>query len=602
MPSSSRLKYLISDGYNQNDKTYCLDAYNEWQASNCYHPMMQEIYDAHTGSTRKIEIACGKCYHCRETKINSWVTRMYAHLEDFKNAYFITLTYKSYSPNLHPAEKLMLSKLGDAAFVLDDLNETKRLCFSPSLLIKSHYQNFLKRLRKYSGLDDLTYVLCGEYGKTYGRPHFHAILFTNHTLTSYDIKRAWSIALYRDKSNNWQYRRNQSLKQGTAYNVSIGKVDFHDLVQNGTLNTTGKVKVDGTFLNAANCFAYVCKYICKQDNYNKSRVIQAYHQLFQTRNFVDIRDCSINKAEAVEFLRKAGIKYNIYSLTNLLKTHSYDEIIPYHGKNLFPFNFQRSKVLHFSFDLFGNRSIAIETIPRDKDAFVKQYAPFVEYSRGTPIASLYANRHIHEFAQGVYKAPVLQSASYVLPRYFCDKAKDYIFGLRRVRKTLKGKSLYLGCLPDLYRHMQAALEDVHPRYLYSCRIENYQDLVQALESDRCFHDKWSGIKYIFPVVQNNVSVQGYYYARPLKRYVLVHVTDFCSFAQEFLHRMDDEYKRYNLSLACSKQILKDKDAAFSMLSDMGVDTISLQNEYERKQDMYLHRKQKDYDQLHIAIE
>lgn len=43
-------------------------------------------------------------------------------------------------------------------------------------LVKSHYQSFMKRLRKFHGAP-IRFFHCGEYGETTRRPHYHAILF-----------------------------------------------------------------------------------------------------------------------------------------------------------------------------------------------------------------------------------------------------------------------------------------------------------------------------------------------------------------------------------------------------------------------------------------
>jgi len=43
-------------------------------------------------------------------------------------------------------------------------------------LMKSHYQGFMKRLRKFHG-SQIRFFHCGEYGETTRRPHYHAILF-----------------------------------------------------------------------------------------------------------------------------------------------------------------------------------------------------------------------------------------------------------------------------------------------------------------------------------------------------------------------------------------------------------------------------------------
>jgi hypothetical protein len=44
-------------------------------------------------------------------------------------------------------------------------------------LVKSDYQNFMKRLRKSIAPKLVRYYHCGEYGENLGRPHYHALLF-----------------------------------------------------------------------------------------------------------------------------------------------------------------------------------------------------------------------------------------------------------------------------------------------------------------------------------------------------------------------------------------------------------------------------------------
>lgn len=46
-----------------------------------------------------------------------------------------------------------------------------------STLVKKDIQDFLKRLRKALDPVKLRYYLCGEYGETYGRPHYHVVVF-----------------------------------------------------------------------------------------------------------------------------------------------------------------------------------------------------------------------------------------------------------------------------------------------------------------------------------------------------------------------------------------------------------------------------------------
>lgn len=92
-----------------------------------------------------LECPCGGCLPCRINRRRVWAHRML--LESYKHgdSCFVTLTYSD--------EHV------------------------PSELVKSHYQNFLKRLRKAVAPKKIRYFVAGEYGELSGRPHFHAAIF-----------------------------------------------------------------------------------------------------------------------------------------------------------------------------------------------------------------------------------------------------------------------------------------------------------------------------------------------------------------------------------------------------------------------------------------
>jgi len=76
-----------------------------------------------------------------------WAVRCVHEAQLWPNNSFITLTY---SPEHVPAD---------------------------GSLVRSHYQNFMKRLRKYFEPLTIRFYQCGEYGEKLGRPHYHALLF-----------------------------------------------------------------------------------------------------------------------------------------------------------------------------------------------------------------------------------------------------------------------------------------------------------------------------------------------------------------------------------------------------------------------------------------
>lgn len=112
-----------------------------------------------------LEVPCGKCLACLNSKRNDWAFRLQQEHKASQGACFITLTY-------HPK------------FVPDGLN-------------KKHIQDYMKRLRKAYG-QKLRYFCVGEYGTKNGRPHYHIILFNydeseKGNRISWAISKAWRI-------------------------------------------------------------------------------------------------------------------------------------------------------------------------------------------------------------------------------------------------------------------------------------------------------------------------------------------------------------------------------------------------------------------------
>ncbi|MDR1367216.1 MAG: hypothetical protein LBJ76_00670 [Candidatus Accumulibacter sp.] len=83
----------------------------------------------------------------------------------------------------------------------EHLPENGSLCYS-------HFQLFMKRLRKKFTGKRISFYMCGEYGDTTSRPHYHAILF-NHTFPDLEyLKKTGSDAkIYTSEilSKLWPY-------------------------------------------------------------------------------------------------------------------------------------------------------------------------------------------------------------------------------------------------------------------------------------------------------------------------------------------------------------------------------------------------------------
>lgn len=582
----------MSNCHAADNMQYAQDVVNEYLTCHCLNPKRIDVFDGHTQQKRTIEVACGECYHCQESKINEWTTRMYAHAEDFKHVYFITLTYRSFY-SLIPLHRLLLDKLSQAVWHYDNKNETKRYCYSPCLLQKSHYQNFLKRLRKNTGIKDLTYVLSGEYGKKFGRPHFHAILFTNETLTYSDIRRAWSVALWRSDNGDYCVRKAQK-RNGKAYDFPIGKVDFHDLVENGTFNTTKKIRIDGQYLSAHNCFAYVAKYVCKRNDANISRVRLAYNSLFK-REHVSHKfkrlDCF---RKAIQYCRDKNI---LFKLDDLSLTLEYDKISRKSSSSIY------GKINYSTAQTVGNALFVRPCFEKYYTDFVRQFKPFVEFSRGTPIGSIFAKTHLQEFVQGVFNKPLLQEQSFIVPTYFRRKAQAYVYGLRQLRTNLSGNSYVLGGLQDMYKHFYDVLSgDATFRWRFT-HDDLHQDVQSLCKSSRfSLKDLHTGERIIFPVYGEDIYAAHYMYSRHTRCYDLTRIVPLEHWLRDWLCKLETEFVNFQTQTANSKENLRLQERGFLLACDLGLEDDALKSQYKAKQDQYLKRKQLEYDDTHFAVE
>lgn len=113
--------------------------------------------------TSSMLVPCGKCTGCRLDYSRQWADRCILELQYHDSAYFLTLTYNDYCvPRSHYPDP----ETGEA---MDSLT-----------LCKKDWQDFMKRLRRHFPNDDLRFFMCGEYGPSTWRPHYHAIIYGLH--------------------------------------------------------------------------------------------------------------------------------------------------------------------------------------------------------------------------------------------------------------------------------------------------------------------------------------------------------------------------------------------------------------------------------------
>lgn len=92
-------------------------------------------------------LPCGQCLGCRLERSRQWAVRCVHESKMHKFNCFITLTYD------------------DAHLPVDNFLDYR------------HFQLFMKRLRKRFKGCEINFYMCGEYGETFGRPHYHACIF-----------------------------------------------------------------------------------------------------------------------------------------------------------------------------------------------------------------------------------------------------------------------------------------------------------------------------------------------------------------------------------------------------------------------------------------
>lgn len=128
----------------------------------CYHPSVVRVARKVRPSLRvgdevpvplsrsdgsdEVTVPCGHCLGCRTNQAQSWAVRLVHEAQVRDGAWFATLTYNDRNLPQHGS--------------LDP--EGVRL--------------FLGRLRKKFPPKSLSYYLCGEYGESNQRPHYHAVL------------------------------------------------------------------------------------------------------------------------------------------------------------------------------------------------------------------------------------------------------------------------------------------------------------------------------------------------------------------------------------------------------------------------------------------
>lgn len=120
--------------------------------------------DSLTGELiEQIKIPCGKCIGCRMDYSRAWADRCVLESLDYPSdrCWFVTLTYND--DNIETDKRSLISDKGTLTLYPKDV------------------QDFLKRLRiewqRRYNCDGIRFFMCGEYGSTTARPHYHLLIY-----------------------------------------------------------------------------------------------------------------------------------------------------------------------------------------------------------------------------------------------------------------------------------------------------------------------------------------------------------------------------------------------------------------------------------------
>lgn len=152
----------------------CYNPLNGWRSKSLTkNGKFKVVFNVKEGHVdMPIKVPCGQCIGCRIDKARQWAVRIMneASLHDVNC--FITLTY-------------------------DNINIPYG-----GTLVKKHFQDFMKRLRKKVKVP-IRFFHCGEYGEKMKRPHYHAVIF------GYDFpdkeKATETYCISKELFELWQY-------------------------------------------------------------------------------------------------------------------------------------------------------------------------------------------------------------------------------------------------------------------------------------------------------------------------------------------------------------------------------------------------------------
>lgn len=493
---------------------------------NCLYPNKIKVTDS-LGKVHDMYVPCGKCICCQDKKRNEWVSRMSLHSLTHKYCYFITLTYGSYNLydfDNHPfKEDWLLTKPR-----LSTNNYKGIPKYMPSLLRQEHLTKFFKRLRVLLNFD-FSYCAAGEYGDKYLRPHFHVILWSDSPITYQNIVEAWSYKCYQYSAKDVRRYNGKQSKDG-SFRFLIGRVDYNDLVANGTLNYDA---VDNSKnLNSSHVFSYVAKYVAKRNNVTsrlRDHILQEYDRFDHVSWYEDTADNnavieSINRRRA--YCDYYGIEYSAKSTL---------------GADFFDDNSRHLITLTYNQKHYENVN---------QDEFVKIFSPFFVCSRARAIGRKYYEENFERFQAKCFELPKFHNKNLAFPSYFFRLLKNEKYPVHFRQKSLQSVSYsrdFIPCVRDLYL---AFREDKDIYYNSKSALFLKKFGLHKMSKDGLFSPTFiNNLGYVTYYYSPTYDIfEGFKYDRFSKEYVFFDYydrLDFCDYIVSNLNQQISDIKKQN---------------------------------------------------------
>ncbi|WNK13788.1 MAG: replication initiator protein [Microvirus sp.] len=252
----------------------------------CYHPIPAYLHGP-CGTVdlwpplghANLNLPCGSCLGCLTDRATDWARRAEHEAKQWPHNCFVTLTYndehKPSNGELRPNDLTLFLKRLRARH--------SRVHAPPGKRLHKKYRGMARHILCSPG--GLRYLASGEYGDTYGRPHFHLCLFNCDFADKYQTAKNLCESPFLAKL--WPYGTH---KIGTLTGASAAYVAQYTIKKQGTTYHTPDGEIlRPPFLRMSLKPALGTKYITKykndlQSGYlvtdgKKGRIPRAYKKL-----------------------------------------------------------------------------------------------------------------------------------------------------------------------------------------------------------------------------------------------------------------------------------------------------------------------------------